>query len=595
MEIIKLSAENNKDTNKKRQKSVPIARKIMAINVAHSVFLGVIVLLVSMILFMYYILHKSYADTVHLAGTISEVLENNADVPGLVDAVLTQERENPDFEKWMTKKNPANTKGQLLNYRWLSEKNPPLARREDYQKVMDTIFIFNKNNADLNGSSLMVFDKQTHTAALLCDVEKFGGTEPVPADEVLWRKFDDIELDNIEEERWSLMKNLLRYMRIDPRYVVFAWYERFPYPDENVIVFVEADAFYTHLWANVLSYLLIFLLLILAVVFLIGTLFRTRLQKMISDPINIVAQAAKSYAADRKMDINKKDYFSSLELHTGDELEELADTLGEMEQDIQVYEENLTTATAEKERISTELRLATRIQADMLPADFPLFPDRKEFDLYATMSPAKEVGGDFYDAFLIDDDHLCIVVGDVSGKGIPAALFMVISKTMLKNRAQMGGTPAEILADVNNSLNKSNKSMMFVTVWLGILTISTGDLVYANGGHEDPVVQRKDNDYELICTEHDVVLGAISGMKFKDRTLSLGTGDALFMYTDGLPEATNSAGNRYELEGMMGAINRHKDEGIHELLDSIKKEVDEFVMDAPQYDDLTMLIIRYLR
>ena len=148
---------------------MPIARKIMAINIAHSVFLGVIVLLVCMLLFLYYILKDSYSDTVHLAGTIAEVLENNADVPGLVDAVLTQERENPDLEKWLTKKNPANTNGQLLNYRWLSEENPPLARREDYQKVMDTIFIFNKNNADLNGSSLMVFDKQTHTAALLCE------------------------------------------------------------------------------------------------------------------------------------------------------------------------------------------------------------------------------------------------------------------------------------------------------------------------------------------------------------------------------------------------------------------------------------------
>ncbi len=310
-------------------------------------------------------------------------------------------------------------------------------------------------------------------------------------------------------------------MKIDPRYFVFAWYERFPYPDENVLVFIEADVFYTNLWSNIFSYLLIFFLLILTIVFFMGIIYKRRMQKMISDPINIVAQAAKNYATDRRNGVTKKDYFSFIELSTGDELEELARTLGGMEHDIGLYEENLTKVTAEKERISTELGLATKIQADMLPSEFPLFPKRNEFDLYATMSPAKEVGGDFYDAFLIDDDHLCMVMGDVSGKGIPAALFMVISKTMLKTRAQMGGRPSEILFDVNNGLSEGNKSMMFVTVWLGILTISTGELIQANAGHEDPAIQRKDNDYELVTSEHGTILGVIAGMKFEDTSLTL--------------------------------------------------------------------------
>ncbi len=587
------SGSVNNENKTTRRKSVPIARKVMAVSAAHSVILGLIVLIVSVILFMYYILNKSYADTAYMGRTIADVLEANADVPGLVDAVLKQERENPDFDKWMKKKDPAHTNGQLLNYRWYTEENPPLAKREDYQKVMETILSFNRNDEDLNGSCLMVFDKQTHTAALLCDVEKFGGSEPVPVEEVLWRRFDDVELDHIEEERWSLAKNLFRYMKIDPRYVVFAWYEVFPYPDENVVVFIEADAFYTHLWANVFSYLLVFFLLILLIVLGMGSIYRKRMQKMISDPIDIVAKAAKGYAADRRMGDTKKDYFGSIELNTGDELEDLANTLGEMERDIGLYEENLTKATAEKERISTELGLATRIQADMLPSDFPLFPDRKEFDLYATMSPAKEVGGDFYDAFLIDDDHLCMVMGDVSGKGIPASLFMVVSKTMLKNRVQMGGKPSEILYDVNNSLCEGNKSMMFVTVWLGILTISTGELIQANAGHEYPVIQRKDSDYELIETDNGMVLGAMKKMMYKDMTFTLEPGDALFMYTDGLPEATDTEGKRLELEGMLEAINRHKDEGTNELLHSIRKEVDEFAKGASQYDDLTMLIFRY--
>ena len=278
---------------------------------------------------------------------------------------------------------------------------------------------------------------------------------------------------------------------------------------------------------------------------------------------------------------------------TGDEIEVLAGTFEELSERTRKYIREITEITAEKERIGAELNVATKIQADMLPKNFPIFPDRKEFDLYATMTPAKEVGGDFYDMFLIDDDHLCMVVGDVSGKGVPAALFMVISKTMIKNRAQNGGKPSEILRDVNNSLCEGNEEMMFVTVWLGILTISTGELIQASAGHEYPVIQKKGEDYRLIETENGMVMGAIKKMKYKDLVFNLSEGDALFMYTDGLPEATDAEDKRFELEGMMSAINRHKDADTHELLLAMKQEVDAFVKEAPQFDDLTMLIIRY--
>ena len=194
------SALKNNEKRVRKTKNVPIARKVMAVSITHSVILGMIVLVVCVFLFMYYILKESYADTAYMGKTIADVLKTNADVPGLVDAVLLQERQNPDFDKWMKKKNPAHTNGQLLNYRWHTEENPPLAKREDYQKVMETILTFNRNDEDLNGSSLMVFDKQTHIAALLCDVEKFGGSDPVPVEEVLWRRFEDVELDHIEEE-----------------------------------------------------------------------------------------------------------------------------------------------------------------------------------------------------------------------------------------------------------------------------------------------------------------------------------------------------------------------------------------------------------
>ena len=170
-----------------------------------------------------------------------------------------------------------------------------------------------------------------------------------------------------------------------------------------------------------------------------------------------------------------------LDIHTGDEVENLSHALKRMERDINGYIENLTHVTAEKERIGAELSVATHIQASMLPCIFPAFPNRREFDIYATMTPAKEVGGDFYDFFLVDDDHLAVVIADVSGKGVPAALFMVIAKTLIKDHTQSGKPPEEVFTEVNRQLCEANDENLFVTAWMGVLEISTGKLVYVHG------------------------------------------------------------------------------------------------------------------
>ena len=577
----------------KEKKRGTLSKKVMVSSVLHAGILGTAVMLISFALFLYAVLYENYGDTVYMAKTVSEVLQATADVPGLVDAVLEQERENQDFEEQMVKNNPAETEGQLLNYRWYTEVDPPLAKRQDYQDVMKIIYSFGKNNRDLNGTCLMVFDKETHIASLLCDVEKFGGEEAVPVDDILWRRFEDIELDHIEEERWSLLKNLYRYMRIDPRYVVFAWYEPFPYPDDNVVVFIEADAFYTNLWKNVFSFLAVFFMLLLAVVFVMGILFRRKMNRMIVRPINSVSKAAKNYASDRRTSQRGNKYFSALQLNTGDELESLADTMAEMEKDIEAYEDDLTRITTERERLATELGIASKIQQDMLPQAFPIYPDRKEFDVYASMDPAKAVGGDFYDIFLIDDDHLALVMADVSGKGIPAALFMVISKTLIKNRAEMGGTPAQILADVNNNLCKGNKELMFVTVWMGILTLSTGEVIESNAGHENPLIKRKDGNFELVEREHELVLGVSSGAKYSDDSFTLEPGDVLFVYTDGLPDATNAEGIRLKDSGMLEILNDCRDNEPKALIGNVRDSVESYVNGAEQFDDLTMMAIQY--
>ncbi|MBP5165996.1 MAG: SpoIIE family protein phosphatase, partial [Oscillospiraceae bacterium] len=226
---------------------------------------------------------------------------------------------------------------------------------------------------------------------------------------------------------------------------------------------------------------------------------------------------------------------------TGDEIEVLAESFAMLSEKIVKYISEVEQVTAEKERIGTELSLATRIQADMLPNIFPAFPERTEFDIYASMDPAKEVGGDFYDFFLIDDDHLCIVMADVSGKGVPAALFMMASKIILANNAQMGKNPAQIMTDTNATICANNKEEMFVTTWLGILEISTGKLTAANAGHEYPAIKHADGRYELFKDKHGFVIGGMDGTKYREYELRLEPGSRLFLYTDGVPEATNAA------------------------------------------------------
>ncbi len=276
-----------------------------------------------------------------------------------------------------------------------------------------------------------------------------------------------------------------------------------------------------------------------------------------------------------------------------DEIGQLARTIDQMEIDIRDYIEDLTRITREKEQIQAELNVATQIQADMLPRKFPPFPERKEFALYATMTPAKEVGGDFYDFFLIDDDHLALVIADVSGKGVPAALFMVIAKTLIKNRAAMGGSPAEILGTVNNQLCDGNEAGLFVTVWLGILEISTGKIAAANAGHEYPAVKRADGVWNLMKAKHSPAVAVREGLAFRESEFELRPGDSLYLYTDGVAEATNAENELYGTARMIEALNRHADEPVEQLLPSMKSEVDAFVGEAPQFDDITMVTLRY--
>jgi sigma-B regulation protein RsbU (phosphoserine phosphatase) len=230
----------------------------------------------------------------------------------------------------------------------------------------------------------------------------------------------------------------------------------------------------------------------------------------------------------------------------------------------------------------------------MLPRIFPAFPDRNEFDLFATMHPAKEVGGDFYDFFLVDDDHIALVMADVSGKGVPAALFMVIAKTLIKNRAQLGESPAEVLKNVNEQLCEGNEAELFVTVWLAIIEISTGKGVAANAGHEHPTICRANGQYELVEYRHSPAVATMEGVRFREHEFQLNPGDRLFVYTDGVPEATNARDVLFGNERMLAALNLNPAASPEELLHNVRAAIDAFVGDAPQFDDITMLGFHYI-
>ena len=340
--------------------------------------------------------------------------------------------------------------------------------------------------------------------------------------------------------------------------------------------FVYEDMLYTdHIKHEVILMMVIVLAVILLCLYFIVPLPLSKVKKCVSE------------YADTKDAETLTAKLSSI--HSKNEIGAFADQFSALALEMERYTKEMEILAGEKERVATELNVATNIQMQMLPRKFP---ERKEFRLFASMNPAKEVGGDFYDCYLTDDDHLALAIADVSGKGVPAALFMAVSKTMLKNRTMVGGNPSEILRDVNNWLCEGNDSCMFVTVWLGILTISTGALISANAGHENPGIRSGNDPFSLIRTDHGSPLGLMEGLEYQDEEYALSKGSALFVYTDGVPEANASDGSMFGEERLEKVLSEVSPEDEPEMImNKVRSAVDEFAGDTPQYDDLTMLCL----
>ncbi len=324
--------------------------------------------------------------------------------------------------------------------------------------------------------------------------------------------------------------------------------------------------------------LIIVLLFVLAILIPVVIYFSRNAAKRLTSPIINLTNDASI--------IGQGNFSKKLTANTGDEIETLAGAFNSMI-------DNIQTITADKERISAELNVANNIQHSMLPCIFPAFPERKEFDIYATMLPAKEVGGDFYDFFLVDEDHLGIVMADVSGKGVPAALFMVITKTLIKNYAQLGISPSEVFTRANNQLCDGNDAGMFVTAFMGILNIKTGEFKYVNAGHNPPCIKKVSGEFEFMRAPAGFVLAGMEGIKYKENSTVFEKGDTIFLYTDGVTEATDINNELFSDPRLTEVLNKYKDEDLKSILTGIKAEIDLFVGKAPQFDDITMLGLTY--
>ena len=335
------------------------------------------------------------------------------------------------------------------------------------------------------------------------------------------------------------------------------------------------------------SFLINMLLISFAIIGITIILYIFFVRKMVTKPVGKLTAFTQ--------EITKTGTFENqhIDIKTGDEIESLSQSFNFMLAELENYIANLSKVTAEKERIGAELDIAKHIQASMLPCIFPAFPERKEFDIYATMEPAKEVGGDFYDFFMVDDTHLAIVMADVSGKGVPAALFMVIGKTLIKDHTTPGRDLGKVFTEVNQLLCESNSEELFITAFEGVLDLVTGEFVYVNAGHEMPFICKAGGDFEPYKIRAGFVLAGMEGMKYRAGSMTLEPGDKIFQYTDGVTEAINLQNELYGMNRLGAILNKVKGGTPNDILPAIKKDIDEFVGDADQFDDITMLCLEY--
>ncbi len=540
-----------------------------------SVSLGVICLMIGLGSNTVAVARQDISTAFNLSRSTAAVLGKTADTEALSREVMTRYRSLSDSER-------ADPHSEAYSAHFAD-----IVDRGDYKKLISVLSDF-KESSDVYAIYLAMYDNKTDAIVYIVDPEEDHDEQCKPGE---WESVDHEGIEKFLNWDGTGMLYDIGYTQN------YGWMCTSGVPvrarSGEVTCFVLADITLNNVVSGIWSFVLQFSLGILLTVTLFGILFLRRMKKTVVEPINAITDAAQNYTADKKAGVQQTKHFADLDIRTGDEIENLALTVKEMEYSLTDYEMNLTRITAEKERINTELSLANKIQADMLPNIFPAFPDREEFDIYASMTPAKEVGGDFYDFFFVDHDRLAMVIADVSGKGIPAAMFMVMTKGMIATQCMSGHSPAQILTDVNKLICANNREKMFVTVWLGILDLKSGELIAANAGHEYPIIKKTGSDFELIKDKHGFVIGGFKRMTYQDYTLQMEPGSKLFVYTDGVTEATNADNELFGIERTVTALNKARDESVHNVLVTVATDVCEFVGDAEPFDDLTMMCVEY--
>lgn len=358
--------------------------------------------------------------------------------------------------------------------------------------------------------------------------------------------------------------------------------------DGNPIAEIQYILDMTEVREHLNSFLFTMLAISLAIILIAILAYMLFVRKVVTKPIGRLAAFTKEITDSGEFENQH------IEIRTGDEIEDLGNSFNFMLKELENYIENLSRVTAEKERIGAELDIAAHIQASMLPCIFPAFPEREEFEVFASMTPAKEVGGDFYDFFMVDETHLAIVVADVSGKGVPAALFMVIGKTLIKDHTLPGRDLGEVFSRVNEMLCEANSEGLFITAFEGVLDLVTGEFTFVNAGHEQPFICRKgENGYEAYKIRAGFVLAGMEEMRYKAGSITLSEGDKIFQYTDGVTEATDAGNQLYGMDRLGNVLSRHADLSPTDLLPVVKEDIDAFVGEAPQFDDITMLCLEF--
>ncbi len=332
--------------------------------------------------------------------------------------------------------------------------------------------------------------------------------------------------------------------------------------------------------SNISVFTLIVVIVFVAIMFLMTLYLYSRISRM-SDSGTEYTEIKRGLAEFRR------------ELQSKDEIGDLIKSFDSMESALLTQMENIAIMTAEREKVQAELDVATHIQRDALPDDFEVVTDTGKCDIFGSMKPAKEVGGDFYDFFMPSDDRLCVVIADVSGKGVPGALFMMIAKVLIKQRAMAGGSPSEILYDVNNQLCADNKEMLFVTVWLGIVDLTSGEVTYCNAGHENPVILSGGKGELVGESVNDPPLALAEDFTFSEKKIQLKPGDGMFVYTDGVAEAKGKNDERYGLDRMIKVLESNiEDAACREVIGVMERDMECFVDNKEPFDDVTMLMIR---